>query len=246
MEQISYRRRNIGPLTRYGRFKSRNYTARRYTRGWRNPYPLYRSLPARKNTAPIGSYATNILTVKKMVQPDAFQWPPSGGGGASKFFAKSFILADLDDVGSYSAVYDSYRIIGVSIRITPRQNNTHIDEVPKAPMTGIFVVDYDDDTTPTTLASMRAYGTAKYLPLNQPFKFFVRPRTTGALWAGGAFSGYSVNRGGRTGPWIDMANTAVKYYGIKLASPVVSGSFPDNNFCVDINYTYYVQFRGQR
>lgn len=244
MEQISYRRRNIGPLTRYGRFKGRSIYARRYTRGWRSSYPLYRNLPARKFRP--SSYTTNLTTIKKLVGAEAISWPPAGSSGAPKFYAKSFTFADLDDDTSYTGIYDAYRIYGIAIHIIPRQTENTGALAVKIPLYGYITVDYDDDNTPTTLSSLRGSGQTKTFNLTQPFKMFLRPRTTGALWAGGTFSGYSVNRGGKVGPWIDMANTSVKYYGLKIGIPGTSASVTDEQYCIDISYTYYIQLRGQR
>jgi len=247
MEQVSYNRRNIGPLTKYGRFRGSSRSARRYTRGYRNSYVGYSRLPARRSIPPTSSYTQNITRLKKIALAEALSYPVTASGGTPVYYAKSFALADLDDESTYALVYDAYRITGVQVRFTPRNipKEGGINSVSGSNVCYV-AVDYDDDTPPTTQSSVRATGTCKIFNCTKPFKFFVRPRCTGALFAGGAFSGYSINNGGRAGPWIDMANTGVKYYGIKIATAGVGASFPADSYCFDIAYTYYIELRGIR
>lgn len=57
MYQPGYRRRNIGPLSRYGRFRGNSYTVRRFTRGiggygYPTAYRYIRGLPAGRRAPP--------------------------------------------------------------------------------------------------------------------------------------------------------------------------------------------------
>lgn len=245
MEQISYNRRNIGPLTRYGRFRSSSRSARRYTRGRRNSYISYSRLPARK--APVSSYTGNVTRLKKVIAPEAITYPHSGAGGAPTYYAKSWSLSQLDDENTYATVYDAYRIVGVAVKFTPRfqlppggVNNT------SASTQCYVATDFDDDIAPTSQSSVRATGTCKIFDCSKPFKMFIRPRCTGAFFANSTFSGYSIEKAGKAGPWIDMANTNVVYYGLKLATAGTSAGFPADSLGFDIQYTFYVELRGQR
>jgi len=245
MEQISYPRRNIGPLTRYGRFRSSSRSSRRYTRGRRNSYIGFSRLPYRRPT--VSSYSANILRIKKIPASEALSYPATAAGGAPTYYSKSFKYSDTDDYTNYSAIYDAYRIYGIHIKILPRCSP---EEGGVSSGTGnqicYIAVDYDDDIPPTTQTSVRNTGTCKQFSATRPFSMFIRPRNTGALFAGAAFSGYSINQGGKRGPWVDMANPGVKYYGIKIATAGTSASFPVDSYAFDISYTYYVELRGQR
>lgn len=56
MYQSTYRRRNIGPITRYGRFNSRSYHTRRFHRGrYGYAYPTHFRYGASRRTAHIGA-----------------------------------------------------------------------------------------------------------------------------------------------------------------------------------------------
>jgi len=248
MEQISYRRRNIGPLTRYGRFSGRVTRPRYYTRGRMRPgmFASPRPLPFRKGS--VSGYSQNILRVKKIVT-DAFSFPPSGGSGASAFYARKFELSDVADNANYTDIYDAYRIYGIQVKLIPRLVVDSVDDrslLVTSNKTLYIRPDYDDASVPTTLDSMKGAGQTKVFTFGQPFKMWLKPRVAEAVYKGIASTGYKVAEGGRAGPWLDVVSPDVDYYGLKMASSPQALTIPDAQYVIDIVYTYYIEFRGQR
>lgn len=248
MYQVStpYRRKNIGPLTQYGRFRSNNRSARRYNRGWRRPgawgaIQTYRGIPR----GPRSQYNMVTNVVKTTIQQ--FLFP--GAAGVNKFGSLEFSLDDLSDYTNYTAIFDQWRIVGVQVAFINRKNVADQDDAGTAQYAqwALFTVDHDDATVPTTMASLQGYASCKQWHfLKTPvFRMFVRPTVTNAVFAAGAFTGYSIAKGGYQAPWIDCNNPDVKSYGLKWGFPSMGG-VTENTYSCDIICKYYVQFRGQR
>jgi len=252
MEQYHYRRRNIGPLTRYGRFKGYNRTNRQFARGRRylrpTGIPGYRVVPY--------SRAGQILTVRKMmnqVTNSSGQVPISSGGitwpatsGTDGFGGCSHILADLPDDAAYTSIYDQYRIVKVEMWIIPRVTQVDMDDTGtrQNPWLMYIVEDKDDSTPPSAVESVLAHNSVRVIDLRKKYYFKYYPSVTPSVFAGGTFSGYSIANGGKKGPWIDCANTSVPYYGLKWAIPGPVAT--SNSFSVTTLFRYTVEFRGQR
>jgi len=241
MYQISspYRRRNIGPLTAYGRFKGYNRSARRYTRGARRPGAWGAVIPRRRLNPYFAVTKTCKTTIEQFLFPDT--------AGANKFGAKSFALDDISDYSNYTAIYDQWRIVGVQVNFILRKNVSDQDDTTQYAQWALLTEDHDDATAPTTMATLQGYNSVKQWHfLKTPvFKMFVRPNITAAAFSAGAFTGYTLGRTGHGGPWVDCANPDVKYYGIKWGFPSMGG-VTSNTYACDIMCKYYIQFRGQR
>ena len=252
MEQIGYRRRNIGPLTRYGRFKGYNRTNRRYARGrpYLRPYgvPGFRTVPY--------SRRGQILTVRKMLNQTSFStgtiaissggltWPPAPS--TDGFGATSFCLDDLPDDTSYTDIYDQYRITKVELWILPRVTTVDMDDAGSRqnPWLMYLVEDHDDDTPVSSMATLQARNTCIPIDLRRRKYLKFYPNVTSPVYAGATTSGYSTAAGGKKGPWIDCTKKDVRYYGIKwgIPGPNVAGS----SYSVTTLFRYTVEFRGQR
>lgn len=246
MYQVSrpYRRNNIGPLSQYGRFRGRSRSARRYIRGARRPgawgaIAAYRGIPR----GPRSSYNMTTNVVKTTVEQ--FLFP--GTTGVDKFGSKSFSLDQISDYTSYTAIFDQWRIVGIQMSFVARKNVSDQDDTTQYAQWALFTVDHDDDTAPTTMDSLKGYASCKQWHfLKTPvFKIFVRPTVTNAVFASGAFTGYSIGKGGYQAPWIDCNNPDVKSYGVKWGFPAMGG-VTANTYSCDILIKYYIQFRGQR
>jgi len=206
---------------------------------------MRRGTLVRKYPKPQLGYFNNVLKVKKIIIPDPVLYP-TGGVGAAVAYARSWRISDMDDIADYTNLYDQYRITGINIEFVPRINMTHwTTGVGTVPHYGYVVYDFDDDNTPTSDVSMRANGSCQIIDLTKPYKKYFEPRTNTALWAGAVASGYAVNKGGTAGPWIDLVNTGVRYYALKLITPVLS-PITNLSYGFDILYTMFVEFRGQR
>lgn len=252
MLQISspYRRRNIGPLTAYGRFKGYNRSARRYNRGWRRPgawgaIATYRGRIPRP--LPRSSYDA-VTAIVKTVIPSAIQYP--GAAGSARFHAAAHYFSELADSSSYGPVFDQYRIVGVQVKLIQRQDaplmegNSTLQNTAKY---ALITIDTDDADTPTQMATLQGYASCRTWDMltQKTFKFFYRPRVSQAAWSSGAFSGYTQAPGGYRGPWVDMANQSVPYYAWKIGIQS-QAAVNENEWTIDVIYKYYIQLKGQR
>jgi len=246
MYQVSspYRRKNIGPLTAYGRFRGNNRSSRRYNRGWRRPgawgaLKTYRGIPR----GPRSDYNQVTNVVKTVVDQVTFP----GTSGVEKFFSYDMSLDDISDYASYTSIFDQWRIVGVQFSFVLRKNVADQDDTSQYAQWALITVDHDDATVPTTMASLQGYASCRqwHLLKYPVFKMFFRPTVTNAVFAAGAFTGYSIAKGGYNSPWIDCNNPDVKFYGLKGGFPSMGG-VSAATYSVDVFRKFYVQFRGQR
>jgi len=252
MYQVSspYRRKNIGPLTAYGRFRGYNRSARRYNRGWRRPgawgaIATYRGRP--NISRPISSY-NNITSIVKTVLLPVWTYPGSTSTASFKSWAFSF--SDLSDASSYTGIFDQYRIVGVRVTFVQRQNVVRQDgssTVQNTAKYAFICTDMDDATAPSSMDTLQGYANCKTWKMleQNSFNVFLRPQLSNAAWAGGTFSGYTSGKGGYRGPWCDSNNTGIQYYGVK-GGIQLQGGVTEGEFTVDVIAKYYIQLKGQR
>jgi len=123
-----------------------------------------------------------------------------------------FTFADLPSAGSFSAVFDRYRILGAKVMFKPygQQMSTGVGTVGQLHT----AVDFDDASTPSSIGAIERYGTYAGVPGNRSLQRHFAPRVAGIVYRGVATTGFSeVPYGG----WMDMAYTDVPYYGLKYA-----------------------------
>ena len=109
--------------------------------------------------------------------------------------------------------------------------------------TGYVVVDRDDATALTSTTDALQYDNAESFNGTEDFTVDVIPSVTPAVFASGAFSGYS------TAPcnalWLDIANTSIPNYGIKGHIGPLSAT-TSSSWAWDITAEYIVSFRKTR
>jgi len=131
---------------------------------------------------------------------------------ATTFFAKFFAFSDIQQVSSFQALFDQYRIVEVELWIEPANNTA---TVATAGPNWYSVVDYDDAATPSALAALQQYTNVITTPLNNGHYVRFRPHVAKALY-GGAFTAF----GNELSPWIDSASAGVQHYGFKMGCNV--------------------------
>jgi len=243
MYQISspYRRRNIGPLTAYGRFRGSNRATRRFKRG----YPRSGAWGAVR--IPRNRVRASYWQITKVVKTvdAAYQYP--GSVGAAAFFSHAWQLDQIADYTAYTSIFDQYRIVGVEVTFRRRSNMTDEADTSQTAQYAKFAEDHDDGAAPSSMDTLNGYANVKtWNLLDTPvFKMFIRPSTTGAIFAGGVLSGYNIQKRGYSSPWVDCQSADVQWYGLKWGHPVQTG-VTGNTYTVDFSYKVYLQFRGQR
>jgi len=162
-----------------------------------------------------------------------------------EFGSAAFSLQDLDQVTSFTAVFDQYRIDRVVVQVKTRNNLLTFNNVSGAnatPPQTFWVVDRDDSSVLTTLAQARQYDNVQEATAMDNVEIDLQPSVTPAVYASGAFSGYAIVR---TGMWLDCNNVSIPHYGVKWAISELTAAATDAYYW-DVFFYYYVSFRNVR
>lgn len=123
----------------------------------------------------------------------------------------AFTLGDLPDVTDFTALYDQYKISKIEVKWLPRGNSSDVGS--SGNISRFFsVIDRDDDAVPSSIDQLTQYESLKVTPTTathaRSFKPSMRLETATGL-------GTTANT--IVGPkWIDVTNTNVKHYGVKI------------------------------
>jgi len=161
------------------------------------------------------------------------------------FGSMAFSLQDLDQVTSFTALFDQYRIDRVVVQVKTRNPSVNFNSNSVAnatPPSTFWVIDRDDSTQPTTLAQLRQYDNCQEAAVSDNVELDLQPSVTPAIYASGAFSGYAV---ARTGVWLDVANVAIPHYGVKFGITEISAT-ATYTYYWDLVFYYYLSFRNVR
>lgn len=162
------------------------------------------------------------------------------------FASFAFALADIANNASLGALYDQYRIDRVQFRLRSRNPalfmmNQASPNYSASPM--LIVVDRDDNTAPTMLSELKQYDNCQVISACDSIDIIIEPSVTRSVFAGGVFSGYEVV----TDPdvWLDLANTGIPHYGIKVGIPALVTS-TTSKMDWDIEAWYTISFLSTR
>jgi len=145
-----------------------------------------------------------------------------------------FGLSALNQAGTFTALFDQYRITKVEYWISPR--TTAVTTASANPGRLVSVVDYDDANALTSIAEAMEYQNALVSSgVDGHYRCF-RPHAALAAYTG-AFTGYQ----NTASPWIDAASPSVQHYGVKV---IVSPT--DAVYTYDITVRLTCEFRNAR
>lgn len=164
-----------------------------------------------------------------------------------------FKIADLPNVAEFTALFDQYKIWGITVKITPVATmSAAAVAAGTSPSTGIILhtcLDYDDATnfaaTNTGVDAMREYESYRsYQPYRnggKPITLFFKPRIASNVYGSGAFGSFANMKA----PWLDAASTGVEHYGLKLMMETIDGA---TSAIADfkVEATYHIKMRGCR
>lgn len=218
---------------------------------------IWASVPPMTPKPPKGPRPGALYSTRQMVSTFVDQSGLVNVGGTSAaaqlvqnsatpvFVAIAFNLSDIAQYSSFSNLFDQYRIDKVVLRFYTRNTAISVFNVSGAnagvPM-GYVTLDLDDSSAPTSVDQLRQYDKCVSFTGATSFDITLTPRPTAALFAGGAFSGYSTPD---VEPWIDVANTAVSHYGIKMAIGALTAT-TTSAWVWDIEAHYWLSFRNTR
>jgi len=131
--------------------------------------------------------------------------------------AYSFSLAQLPSVSDFTALYDQYKITGAKLQLTPA-----LSEGIQSPIFGTAsalgysrvhtVIDYDDTLVPTSEDQLLEYGSHKSTAPFQTHSRYIKPKVLHEIYRSAIATAYAP----RANTYLDMTNTDVPHYGLKL------------------------------
>lgn len=122
----------------------------------------------------------------------------------------NILFSNLGNSASYAAVFDTYRILQVTVEFFPQST-------PTISQPSVYtVIDYDDSAA-STISALQRYDTLQVVPMGTYFQRTFNPRIATAAYSG-VFTSFAQSKSS----WIDMASTSVIHYGIKTGVPPTS------------------------
>jgi hypothetical protein len=136
------------------------------------------------------------------------------------FTAGYVTLAAFDQDASFKALFDQYRIEMVEYTFVPQTSEGY-----SGTNSGLFtvVIDYDDATALSSVASALDYPNQQTVRGLDPVKVVWKPKIAMAAY-NGAFTGYA-NAGNQ---WLDIASDTIQHYGVKTAWTVTGAAYSYN------------------
>lgn len=195
------------------------------------------------NTTTAGQISTNDIT---MISLSAAPTAEVGNVGYSFGGAMSFRAANVQTFADFSALYDQYKITGVSVKIIPCSDSATSQSSGFLP-TLYYARDQDESAIPPNEADLRERQDVKSTRLTKPVKIWIpNPKlqvdinqTTGipdpALVASG---------------WINCSNTIAQHNGLKMWFKNVdlraqgAGGLTGTITAFRFECTYYLKFRN--
>lgn len=176
-------------------------------------------------------------TVSQLVPATQF----SSSSVGITYGALAFTADQLPKWSSYSTIFDRYRIREVTVFFQPQTN-----QISTGSGAGFYVprfsvaIDYDDSSTPSTVAEVQGYGTCVTVPGNRPITRRFVPRAAGLAYKTAIASAYT-----ELDPdvWKDAAYGDMPHYGIKWA---LTNTTTSGDCSYYIQYRLVVEFAGAR
>lgn len=161
--------------------------------------------------------------------------------GGDTLKANYFTLNDCDQVATFTALFDQYRITYIELTFRPNFNIAQMDQATTTYYGGIFtVIDDDDATAPASVAELRQFQSCEWHDSYKGFKMGFVPHIALA-----AYSGTFASYGNRAKQWIDCNSPAVQHYGLKIAIP--HGDAGQNSVQTwTVIAKYYLEFKNVR
>jgi len=151
----------------------------------------------------------------------------------------TFALNNLDQVTSFTGLFDQYRIDAIRISIVPQNNAIGLVTNTTTTLPSLYcVLDYDNATNLATAAAARQYDNCIELAPAESLERTFQPRLALAAY-GGAFTSY----GNLAPQWIDSASPGVIHFGVKYYVPAATAGqvlLPTWTTIIE----YYVSFRS--
>ena len=154
--------------------------------------------------------------------------------------SRHFTLAGLSAASDFSSLFDQYRITQIHVRISPCMTTLQPAALAAAFVPQLYyVVDYDDDTVPTSINELKQYSNCN-LCTYETVQFSFKPQSQSVMYTNAG----NVAAGTLKDQWIDVAVADVYHYGLKFAMTAASANAPLQSWTVD--FWLDVEFRHPR
>lgn len=150
-----------------------------------------------------------------------------------------FNLANVSNATTFQNLFDQYRIDAIRMTIKPQNNAVGLVTNSTTTLVPLYVViDYDNVSNLTTVASALAYQNCVVLEPGESVVRDFQPRIAMAAYSG-AFTSFA-----NVEPmWIDSASPSVQHYGVKFLIPGVAAAQTILQSW-DITFEYYLSFKS--
>lgn len=152
-----------------------------------------------------------------------------------QFAAYSFELNNLPGFAEFTSLYDFYKINAVKISFIPTQTvSNSLSTISNAQNSRFFsVIDYNDDTAPTSLDELRQYASCRYTSIFRTHKRYIyKPK-------------YSIQSYVQSRQWINTATPSTEWYGLKIGIEAM-GSTVSTSMNYRVEAKYYVSFKNPK
>lgn len=202
---------------------------------------LARRKPVRRIPRGLGNRVRkpNVYSFKRTVYVP--QWATVNALGDQPFKLEPK-LSDLPNYTEFTALFDQYRIKGVSFKLIPRYNVVpQTSGNPLLPTQVMSVLDYDG-TGPNTLTAIRQYQTLRTTRNTSIHKRYFKPAILQMVYESSTTTAY----GPKWNQWIDCNNDTVPHYGLYGICPQIASGVSDAEYFYDLEAVYYIQCKTVR
>lgn len=173
-----------------------------------------------------------------------------GSAQSTSYNSINFTLNDITNVAELTSLYDEYQITKVVVDFIPRAGALssspsgaagNVNQQFSTYQPFLTVVDYDDNTPPSSRDDMLEYGTCKVSKPNTMVRRVIVPKIQVQTY----ISANSVGKSAKSRQWLDCVHPDIPHFGLKWAWNQSAAAGADT-VLYDIYCTYYVKFRGCR
>jgi len=168
-----------------------------------------------------------IFTVQSQVTYSAYQ---TSSASVPNGAAKKFILNDIQNSGSFTSVFDEYRIRDIEVWLVPRESFS----IAAGSNAGLLTSAVDIDDVSAGLISLTDASGAITTPGVCGHYHKWSPRVANSVYSAGAFGAF----GAEESPWLDCASPSIEHYGLKSYITVCS-----QVYIFDLIARYTVDYR---
>lgn len=150
-------------------------------------------------------------------------------------------LGQLDQVTTFTGLFDAYRIMKVDFTFIPRGNVNDLGATAGVKNGLLYTAyDYDDTGSLSTIAAISQYQSLVVSSGTAPIKRTLMPRVANESYVSGITTSYAEAKHGQ---WMDCAVTNTPHYGLRTMISA-TGTAGDVNY--DVIMKFYLEFKTVR